>query len=148
MLERINQYLAVLDSDELLLLKGHLLIEEQLNRMIELHMSQSTLKSLNLNFYRKVLIAADYSKIEIDTEPYKSVLEINKTRNKLAHNLEHEIKNDLLTIMRDINGGELPKTINRKSTYNNSIRKMLYFLLGNLEGAIQAQSQHLKTKQE
>ena len=66
------------------------------------------------------------------------MLKINKLRNKFAHDLGAELKGDLIELIKEASGGEIPKTIYRKSTYLNSLRRTFSFILGEIHGVSSA----------
>jgi len=132
-LDRITAILNKIDNDELLLLKGHLLLEEFiLNRLI-LEFGDKVVKGLDLSFQKKVVLFAGVSKYELNADFIKLILKINSVRNKFAHNLNSEPKPLILEIIQAAYG-ELPETITRKSTYINALRKVFYFTLGQITG--------------
>ena len=92
---------AHLDSQndlELILLKGHLLLES----VIDITLSRNKISNQkNYSFYRKI---KELGKIEFsDSERKKNIIlflsELNKLRNKLAHDFEFEIKNGDLELL-------------------------------------------------
>ena len=85
------------ESDEILflVLKSHLLIEEKLDRIVVVNFGPDSIRELNLNFARKVILARAICSIHFvgdnwwDNFLWKAILELNGARNKLAHHLEH-----------------------------------------------------------
>ena len=138
MLDRIDSFLNDVEDYELILLKGHLLIEESLNRINELFVNTKTLDELGLTFHKKALLASDFSKYGKESQLFTRVFKVNKIRNKLAHKLEHDVISDLMELIKEYNGGVLPKSINRKKTFNNSLKRCLYGILGELNGSLNA----------
>lgn len=131
---RIDNFLDEMSSDELLLLKGHLLIEETLD-LLNIHFIEANAyKQMSLSFHKKILLFAGLTHIDLKTNIIMNVLEINRIRNRFAHNLEARTKEDLIEFIKSNSGGVLPKTINRNSTYLNSLKRCIYFLLGELYG--------------
>ncbi len=134
-IERIDDFLKEINSEELILLKSHLLIEETLNKIISSYIGKQATKDLNLTFYKSVLLCFALIGIYQEKNDLKNLMiEINRIRNKFAHSLDYDIKPDLIEFIKTANGGILPKTINRKSTYINSLKKSFYFLLGQISG--------------
>ena len=132
-LERIKYFLDKSDSDELVLLKGHLLIEELFDLIIVFDLGEEIAGKLNLNFHRKMLLVCGLTKREFSSDLICQIMVINKIRNKFAHNLDSNIKPDLIDFIKKVLKG-LPKTINRKSTYLNCLKKSFYFIFGQLMG--------------
>ncbi|WP_413670100.1 hypothetical protein ACEN9X_09265 [Mucilaginibacter sp. Mucisp86] len=142
-IDRITAVFEKIDNDELLLLKGHLLIEELILNRLSAEYDDKTVKALDLSFYKKLVLFAGITKKGMDSDLIKIIIKINQARNKLAHNLDIEIKPALIEIIRDVYG-ELPKTINRKTTYLNALKKIFYFILGRITGTVDA---HLAFKE-
>ncbi len=77
---------------ELILLKGHLLLEKVLDILLE----RNNIKNYeNFSFYRKISVL---NKINFDNNKNKKIVissltELNKLRNKLAHELLFDIRN-------------------------------------------------------
>jgi hypothetical protein len=122
---------------ELILLKGHLILEQALNQHLQLYIdSRKNLDSLNLMFAKKVdlLIALEGEKPNA-WQPYASNIKgINKIRNKLAHQLNFKnYHSDLKFWACDVLN-HTPKTINRPSTFRNTVVKAFCFLVAFLIG--------------
>lgn len=137
-LMRINYFLEKSDSDELVLLKGHLLIEEIFDLIISFYLGQEITNKLNLNFYRKLLLVCGLTNRTLESDLMSQINLINKIRNKFAHNLDSNIKTDLIDLIKSVHGGNLAKTINRKSTYLNSLKRSFFFIFGQLIGSYEA----------
>jgi hypothetical protein len=75
---------------ELSFIKSHLLIENYLDRLIKLGFlyGEHLLSNARLSFYQKVII---YESMIAKGDPWvKSIFEINKLRNKFAHDLSYK----------------------------------------------------------
>ena len=129
---RIQSFIERSDSDELILLKSHLLIEEIFDRILYLKLTKEIADKLNLAFFKKSLLISGLTLCKHDSELMSNILLVNRIRNKFAHNLEEDIREELVKFIKILHGGELPKTINQKKTYINSLKRSFYFLLGNL----------------
>lgn len=73
----------------LIILKGHLLIEQEMNRILDLNLTESkTLFDARLTFsHRLAIIRAIYGSSDCKL-PYKNIEKLNTLRNQLVHNLE------------------------------------------------------------
>ncbi len=101
---------AGLHDDEMaIILKGHLLVEYLLNRIMRHHISKSE-KALNLSFYKKVYIL--YEKEFIQSPLLDNLKRLNKFRNKLVHELDYFIKEDEMLFTRT--DGKVIKVIPKK----------------------------------
>jgi len=132
-LDRITEILNKIDNDELLLLKGHLLLEEFILNRLVLEFGDKVVKRLDLTFQKKVILFAGVSKHDLNDDLIKLILDINSARNKFAHHLDSEPRALILDIIQKAYG-DLPKTITRKSTYINALRKVFYYMLGQITG--------------
>ena len=88
----VDKHLAEVDDAELMLLKGHLILEQVLNELLLLHFeNRKHLDDMNLMFSKKLSLLAGLkgpcAKMHIDIAHLK---EINRIRNKLAHQLEFD----------------------------------------------------------
>lgn len=94
----IQENLQSLEDVELILLKGHLVIEQLLTELLEQNLEEpERLKSINLMFYKKLEIYLAISGNSIISKNLEAVLkDLNLLRNKLAHDLKHPQFDQLL----------------------------------------------------
>ncbi|MDO9567712.1 MAG: hypothetical protein Q7J15_13385 [Candidatus Desulfaltia sp.] len=72
------------------ILKGHLLIESVLQRILEKSsQNKKKIKAANLSFFKSACIVQALHERECAPWVWKAVFDLNTIRNKLAHNLEH-----------------------------------------------------------
>lgn len=97
-LTRITRHLPEVDDRTLIVLRGHLILEAELNDLLEDELAESEAVidgpfsfAQRLAVLRAVLGEADYRRLNL---PAVEVL--NRLRNKLAHHLEHERVDDLV----------------------------------------------------
>lgn len=131
----LEKHLKKADEIEVILLKGHLILEQILNELLSCHIkSEKSLNSLNLLFSKKLdlLIALDGEHF-LNSE-IKHLREINRIRNKLAHKIDFSEYHKDLKAWACAVVGYTPSTINRKRTYKNTLIKAFYFLSGILSG--------------
>lgn len=84
----LQEHLGQVDELTLVVLKGHLLIEESINRVISRFVFHpEMLESARLSFAHRVSIARAISLDEHDNSMWDMILAINALRNNLAHNL-------------------------------------------------------------
>lgn len=130
-LDALNLHLKKDDEIELLLLKGHLILEQALNAQLALYIKdEKKLDGLNLMFNKKLdLLVALEDKDPVGfINSMKHLKEINRIRNKLAHQLEFKDNHSDLKRWACAVLNYTPKTINSKRTYSNMLRKAFYFL--------------------
>jgi hypothetical protein len=83
--------LASIKEFDLLILKGHLLIEECLTKIIyEFIFHRKFIEKIQLNFYSKVMFARSMSLSQQNNSTWTIVSNINELRNKIAHSLSSE----------------------------------------------------------
>jgi hypothetical protein len=87
-LKKIESHLAYLEEMDLILLRGHLLLEEILYNIIsEFVFHSNFIKKSDLTFSQKVSIARSISLDEQNNPIWGLILAINKFRNTIAHEL-------------------------------------------------------------
>lgn len=126
LLDALEEHLRFQSEPELLLLKGHLILEQGLNQLLSAYVAdQAALERMNLSFSRKLdlLVTLGHRAYIPGTSGDIRIREINRIRNKLAHqmgfeNLESELQHWACAVL-----GATPKTINRRSTYLNTVRR-------------------------
>jgi len=136
------------DDMELVLLKGHLVLEQILNQIIMAHqLDTNRIAAMNLMFGKTLeLVMALDSRILKDD--YAHLKEINRIRNKVAHELFFkEYHNDLKNWASSVLGYK-PKTIDTKRTYKNHVIKAFSWLSGKLLGISNAIETIKKGKDE
>ena len=94
----IRKNLEPIEDIELVLLKGHLVIEQLLNELLELSLEEANrLQYIRPTFYNKLEIYLAIEANSIVGDGLEKVLkDLNSLRNKLAHNLNHPGFNGLL----------------------------------------------------
>ena len=87
-LARLEEHLRYVDESVLVILKGHLVIEEALSEIISTFVFHGEhLEGARITFAQKVAIARSMSLDEHNNEMWQLVLAINSLRNELAHAL-------------------------------------------------------------
>jgi len=95
-LDRFQRLFPKTDDFSLIILKGHLLIEEIINRIFDSKCQHPEFfEKAKLSFYQKVQILRALSEYGDDSSnPWNSLLSLNSIRNKIAHNIEPENLNN------------------------------------------------------
>ena len=87
--QRFEEQLRYVDEAALVVLKGHLLIEEMLDSIISTFVFHGEfIEKANLSFWQKVAIARSMSLDEHQNEMWDIALKLNALRNDLAHALD------------------------------------------------------------
>lgn len=143
-LKEINQYLdegfleeslAKINDDHSqigLFLKFHLIIEYYLTENLSHNLVIDDIKNVRLSFHQKVNLISKKDKWTYDLKP--ALLELNKIRNKFAHNIGHKVKfSDLI---------EIKEQVKRfRDTEHNSLKKLLIdFTILSLSQMLRSQS--------
>lgn len=123
---------------EIILLKGHLILEQHLNCFIVSHkVNADHLNKVNLTYSKTLEMARAMEFGHFIEEHYKCLKEINRIRNKIAHEISFEEKGysaDLKKWASHVLGYK-PKTLDtNKKTYKNHVIKAFAFLSGQIHG--------------
>lgn len=138
MFDTLEGHLKSTDEIDLIVLRGHLILEQCLNALLAQWIAPERLPKLNLMFAKKVDLyeALHGPSGQHWTEEIAQLRELNRIRNKLAHQLPSkqghhaDIKKWACSVV-----GCTPKTIDRRLTYRRVVLKAFYFLTGGLAGA-------------
>ena len=137
----LEHHLKTQSEPELLLLKGHLILEQCLNELLRVHIADiGSLERMNLSFSRKLdlLVALGHRLYMPGTDGVELIREVNRIRNRLAHrldfqDLEVELKRWACTVL-----GHTPKSMNRRSTYINTLRRAFTHTAAFMSGVAEA----------
>jgi len=111
-LKQFLEHLPVGKDDELLILKGHLLIERLLERFHAQNLTQaSRLAEAKLTFAQKLAIASALRDNSGDDWLWEAITALNRLRNELVHQLPNPRFEDLRTAFLTLveNSPELPE---------------------------------------
>jgi hypothetical protein len=101
-LERFDDLVKKLDPNVSVVLAGHLLIEETLNEILDLHLFNSGhLAAARLSFSQKVEICKGLAHKKEANSVWGLISEINKLRNAYAHSLDPSRLERARTAFRD-----------------------------------------------
>jgi hypothetical protein len=142
--EALENHLRRDRDPELLLLKGHLILEQCLNELLRTYVPKlDALDKMNLTFARKLdlLVALGHRLYAPSHDGDSKIRELNRIRNKLAHRLDFADYEDDLKKWACSVVGYVPRSMNRRATCANTIRKAFYLLAAYLAGVT-------RTKQE
>ena len=141
--ENLEKHVRATDDAELILLKGHLILEQSMNQLLLCSVqTNEALASLRLSFSRKLALLRALSPSGHPIHKQAPHLQaINRLRNKLAHQLEPPgLRADLGQWACDV-VGYVPSTLARRGTYKNTVLKAFYLLVGYLCGVANMQGQ-------
>jgi hypothetical protein len=91
-MERFFQHFPENDDLSLIILKGHLLIEELLNEAIKLKVKDPTqLRDAKLTFNQRLCLLRSFEELKIGSfDIHDAIKKLNILRNEIAHNLERQ----------------------------------------------------------
>jgi hypothetical protein len=85
----IKQHLPSKGPLDLVILKGHLIVEQQLTAIIEHYcVSPGRLDKISLGFRRKLQLARALTRFPVPEDAWRAIEILNAMRNGLAHDLE------------------------------------------------------------
>lgn len=103
LVERINAEIVTVDEVAHVLLKGHLLLEESLSRIIEQYVfHREHISEARLTFSQKVSLARALCLRKNNIGEWDLISSINSLRNELAHRLNSPERDKKLSRVRDI----------------------------------------------
>lgn len=136
--KKVINNLKTIKSDELLLLKGHLFIEQAIDNGIIIALGEKCFKELGLPFLKKLILSEGLQKSD-DLFSFQSIKSLNLIRNKLAHDAEYEIKGDLINWIKKFNHLTEDDDISQNmNAYIRAIRMSIIFIIGYLIGRNEA----------
>lgn len=98
-----NKLFGEIDLSIQVVLKCHLLIEQQLDRIIEdFVFHPDHISKANLRYYQKIAIARSLSLDEHENPMWEISIKLNKLRNDFAHLLDSPKRNEKLRDFRDV----------------------------------------------
>lgn len=140
----VTKNLSEYSDIEVILLKGHLVIEQCLHHFIAGHkVDIKRIDEMNL-MYGKLLELAMAIGGEYLNELYPHLKTVNKIRNKLAHQFEYDNLIDDLKSWSSLTLNCTPKTINLKRTYKRQIVRSFAYLAGSILGISNAMQEMKK----
>jgi len=134
--ERFQKFLPKSTDLTLIVLKGHLLVEEQVNEfLLSLLPHPDALKKANLNFSARLwLVRAHIGENEL-YDVFNAIEKLNTLRNKMAHHLEPpEIENLIDSFLRTYEDPDIPIEELKKEPKARRLKRCISFLGGQLFG--------------
>lgn len=94
---------------DLLILKGHLLIEELMTKTIEkLVFHPKYLNKIQLSYTNKIYISRSISWSHVDNSTWHIIEKVNKLRNEVSHSLSSPKIHQLLRELKNLYNSEIP----------------------------------------
>ena len=135
--QRVRRFLPPLVNLELLVLKGHLMVEEQLQLFLEtLSHHPSSLKAARLSFIQKANLVHALSGIRNGPE-WRFIVHLNTLRNGLVHRLEPgDVAALVDNLLRSYWQKEFRTPLSNRQRASR-LRQTLAFIIGMLSGYVE-----------
>jgi hypothetical protein len=139
-LARFQKFLPKSMDLTLIVLKGHLLVEEQINEFLSsLLPHPNALKIDNLHFPTRLCLIRAHIGENSCTDVFNAVQELNTLRNKMAHHLEPpEIENLLNSFLRKFEDPDIPLAEYEREPKARRLKRCIGFICGQLCGIREA----------
>ena len=106
--QELAEIFGDIDIESLVIIKGHLLIEESLNFIIENFVHHPDfMKNANLSFYQKLNVARSMSLNEQDNLIWLIIEKLNTLRNDFAHRLNSEKREEKIKLIVSLYKSEM-----------------------------------------
>lgn len=131
---RIKKHMPVTKDLTLIILKGHLLVEHELNDFIEINLRDpKALMNARLTLSQRLAIVKAICGFD-GTFPYKQVERLNVLRNELVHNLEPKYLEKLAnSFVQDLEHNGFESSPSDKEL-SSRLRSSIIFLCGEIFG--------------
>jgi len=128
----LMRYLPMTDDMIVIVLKGHLIIEEIFNEIIKSHCHDyASIRNANLTFYQKVHVVkalmSGFSEMA-----FPAILLLNRLRNDLAHNLDSNKKDKLINLFINESKSIFGELHNENSTVPGQLRNSICHAINSL----------------
>ena len=119
-----------IDRESLVVIKGHLLIEESLNFIIENFVHHHDfMNKANLSFYQKLNIARSMSLSEQNNSVWLLIEKLNTLRNDFAHRLNSEKREEKIKLIISLYNSEMKGDEFEKDWKNEDLPTFLSFVV-------------------
>ena len=142
MIDHLKKHVFATEDEVLIILKWHLIVEEGLNRYLDINLKSSKyLDQARFSFHQKLcLVRSLNDSSEVDDMIWDQYVKLNSIRNKIAHNLE---PNNIKELIKQFNESVVrPYTEDEYDEANLSdiekLRTSIACLCGQLSGLIKS----------
>lgn len=134
-IERFQAEMAHVDEVVHVLLKGHLLIEEALTRILEQHVfHREHLSEARLSFNQRMFLARSLCLRKNNNGEWELIAAINSLRNELAHQLKSPEREKKLNKVKNLYFREAAGLEGIENIRKESDSTILYFACGHCSG--------------
>jgi hypothetical protein len=137
--EELKAHLPMVKDPTVIILRGHLLIEDLLDRLISANLRNThAIQNARLTFFQKLCLAQGIIGSSNEDGKWKAIKELNKLRNMISHNLPDETMAKSLDPVLDAffpgKVSDIPNDIHSKS---KALRRGIIFECAMLVGQIE-----------
>jgi hypothetical protein len=145
--EELKAHLPMVKDPTVIILRGHLLIEDLLDRLIAANLKNAHfIQDARLTFFQKLCLAKGIVGSSNEDSTWKSVEELNKLRNMISHNLPDETMcKKLDPVLRAFFPGEFADIPNEIHSKSKALRKGIIFECAMLSGRIEEMEYRKRT---
>jgi len=119
-----------IDKESLVVLKGHLLLEESLNFIIENFVHHSDfINKAKLSFYQKLNVARAMSLTEQNNSMWTLIEKINTLRNDFSHRLESDKREEKINLIISLYKSEMKGSEFEHDWENEDLPTFLAFVI-------------------
>ena len=139
-IELVEQHLPDNSDPTVLVLKAHLLVEEQLVKLLrEIAPQPESIENAKLSFPQKIQITQAFLPIAVPKKWFAAALLLNSIRNKLAHQLSpldlQHLERDFTQLIFDASAGLSEFAILPGDTHQEKFKTALVMLIVGLSAA-------------
>lgn len=134
--ERFFTHFPTTDDLTLIVLKGHLLVEEEINDILDMKLKDSSaIYQARLGFHQRLAVLKALTGTGPDAPfQYSSIEKLNTLRNKIAHNLApNDFERKIISFLKEIEDPEYEKEFEKQSL-TERMKRCIAFICGELSG--------------
>ena len=131
------------------ILRGHLLVEELLDELIAANLKDSdAIRDARLSFYQKLCIVQGFIGRASKENILKPIFTLNRLRNELGHNLpDATLTKKVDNALKDFFPDDFDQIAHDIYSKSKALRKGIIFLCAQLYGFIEGMSEAIATKE-
>lgn len=131
-LVRFQKHIPRSKDITLIILKGHLLVEQEMNDILDDILTESkALREARMTFsHRLAIIKSIYGPLSRSIFPYNQIIKLNSLRNQLVHNMEpRDLEKNIVAFVQEIEGLD-PKIKTSKMKLVTRLKGSIAYLCG------------------
>lgn len=133
--ERFFTHLPTTNDLTLIILKGHLLVEEEINEILDMKLKESSaIYQARLGFHQRLAVLKALTGTTDDPFLYSSIEKLNSLRNKISHNLEpNDLEIKIISFLKEIEDPEHEEEFEDQDLAER-LKRCIAFICGQLSG--------------